>query len=185
MKNRKVQLQDNFINDDELKPTKENKKTFSLKRVLIGLGANSYIGESVEKWLNNSNNEYEMDTLDMLNPNWKEQDFSKYDIVFHVAGIAHQKETEENKHLYYEVNRDLAIEVAKKAKDAKIKHFIFMSSMSVYGLEHGNELINKETKTQPTTNYGKAKLQAEQGIMELADNSFVVSILRPPMVYGG
>ena len=179
---RKVQLQDNFINDDELKPTKENKK-LSLKRVLI-TGANSYIGESVEKWLNNSNNEYEMDTLDMLNPNWKEQDFSKYDIVFHVAGIAHQKETEENKHLYYEVNRDLAIEVAKKAKDAKIKHFIFMSSMSVYGLEYSNELINKETKTQPTTNYGKAKLQAEQGIMELADNSFVVSILRPPMVYG-
>lgn len=179
---RKVQLQDNFINDDELKPTKENKK-LSLKRVLI-TGANSYIGESVEKWLNNSNNEYEVDTLDMLNPNWKEQDFSKYDIVFHVAGIAHQKETEENKHLYYEVNRDLAIEVAKKAKEANVKQFIFMSSMSVYGLEYSNELINKETKPQPTTNYGKAKLQAEQGIMELADNSFVVSILRPPMVYG-
>ncbi|MDB7082151.1 sugar transferase, partial [Thomasclavelia ramosa] len=53
---RKVQLQDNFINEEELKQTKED-KNFPLKKVLI-TGANSYIGESVEKWLNNSDDEY-------------------------------------------------------------------------------------------------------------------------------
>ena len=129
---RKVQLQDNFINEEELKQTKED-KNFPLKKVLI-TGANSYIGESVEKWLNNSDDEYEVDTLDMLDPNWKEYDFSKYDTVFHVAGIAHADVgniSDEVKQRYYKVNTDLTLEVANKAKEARVKQFIFMSSMIV------------------------------------------------------
>ncbi|MCG4878035.1 NAD-dependent epimerase/dehydratase family protein, partial [Eggerthella lenta] len=82
---------------------------------------------SVEKWLNNSDNEYEIDTLDMLDPNWKERDFSKYDTVFHVAGIAHAdvgNVSEDVKQKYYQVNTDLTLEVANKAKEARVKQFI-------------------------------------------------------------
>ena len=132
-----------------------------MKRILI-TGANSYIGTSFEKYMNeNHPDDYHIDTLDMLNSNWKDYDFSGYDVVFHVAGIAHQKETKENAHLYYEVNRDLAIEVAKETKNAGVTQFIFMSSMSVYGLDYSKELINLQTPTLPKTNYGKSKLQAE------------------------
>ena len=71
-----------------------------MKKVLI-TGANSYIGTSFEKYVNtNYKSEIEIDTLDMMNPHWIEQDFSKYDCIFHVAGIAHQKETKENKSSY-------------------------------------------------------------------------------------
>lgn len=155
-----------------------------MKRILI-TGANSYIGTSFERYMKeNYPNDYQIDTLDMQNPNWKNYNFSGYDTVFHVAGIAHQKETKENAYLYYEVNRDLAIETANISKESGVRQFIFMSSMSVYGLDCSDELINLQTPTHPKTNYGKSKLEAEIEIQKLADKDFIVSILRPPMVYG-
>ena len=102
-----------------------------MKNILI-TGANSYIGVSVEKWLNRYKDQYKVCTLDMIDDSWKEKDFIPYDVVLHVAGIVHQKETEENAKLYYRVNRDLAIEVAEKAKKAEVEQFILLSSMSVY-----------------------------------------------------
>lgn len=155
-----------------------------MKKVLI-TGANSYIGTSFENYIKeNYPNGFQIHTLDMKDPNWKDYDFSGYDSVFHVAGIAHQKETKDNAHLYYEINRDLAIEVAKKAKQEKVKQFIFMSSMSVYGLDYSNELITINTPTNPKTNYGKSKLEAEKEINKLQDECFSIAIVRPPMVYG-
>ena len=155
-----------------------------MKCILI-TGANSYIGTSFERYIKeNYPGDYQIDTLDMLNPNWKDYDFTGYDTVFHVAGIAHQKETKENAHLYYEVNRDLAVETAKISKNARVKQFILMSSMSVYGLNCSDELINLQTSTHPKTNYGMSKLEAEIEIQKFIDKDFVVSILRPPMVYG-
>ncbi|MFQ6794615.1 NAD-dependent epimerase/dehydratase family protein [Thomasclavelia sp.] len=155
-----------------------------MKRVLI-TGANSYIGTSFEKYINEYHpNDYQIDTLDMQDPKWKEYDFSNYDTVFHVAGIAHQKETKENAYLYYKVNRDLAVKTALKAKESKVKQFIFMSSMSVYGLDHSKKLIGIYTPAKPKTNYGKSKLEAEKEILKMADENFIVSIVRPPMVYG-
>lgn len=153
-----------------------------MKRILI-TGANSYIGTSFEKYIKeNYSNEYMVDTVDMLDGKWREMSFAGYDSVFHVAGIAHQKETKENAYLYYEVNRDLALETAKKAKSDGVKQFVFLSSMSVYGMDTG--IITKETNPNPKSNYGKSKWQAEQAIIPLKDESFSVCILRPPMVYG-
>lgn len=152
-----------------------------MKRILI-TGANSYIGTSFEKWLQQYPNDYSVDTVGTRNEEWKKKDFSGYDVVFHVAGIAHVKENKKNADLYYEINRDLAYEVAQKAKKCGIRQFIFLSSMSVYGLVNG--VINRSTIPNPTSNYGKSKLQAEKLIEGLADDNFIVVILRPPMVYG-
>ena len=181
---RKVQLQDNFVNEEELKQTNLDKH-LPLKKVLI-TGANSYIGESVEKWLNNSDNEYEVDTLDMLDPNWKEFDFSKYDTVFHVAGIAHTdvgNVSEEVKQKYYQVNTDLTLEVANIAKNAKVRQFIFMSSMIVYS-GCGTTHITKDTKPKAENFYGDSKLQADLKLQEMNSESFKVVVVRPPMIYG-
>ena len=153
-----------------------------MKKILI-TGANSYIGMSFENYLNkNYPNDYQVDTVDMIDGTWKNKDFSEYDVVFHVAGIAHQKETKENAPLYYKVNRDLAIETAQKAKKEGVSQFVFLSSMSVYGMETGT--ITKETVPCPKSNYGKSKFQAEEKLAELRDNRFKVAIIRPPMVYG-
>lgn len=151
------------------------------KRILI-TGANSYIGMSFENWLSQWPDKYSVETIDMLDGSWREKSFSGYDVVFHVAGIAHVKETKKNESLYYLINRDLANEVAKKAKIDGVHQFIFLSSMSVYGIDTG--VIDKNTPVKPKSAYGKSKFQAEELINKLADDSFTVAILRPPMVYG-
>ena len=120
-----------------------------MKNVLI-TGANSYIGESVEAWLLKSQ-EYQVDTLDMKSDTWREYDFSRYDVIFHVAGIAHIKAEPE---LYDKVNRELAIETAQKAKNAGVRQFILLSSMSVYGKTCGT--ITKTMEENPGTPYGIA-----------------------------
>lgn len=161
-----------------------------MKKILI-TGANSYIGTSFEKYIyENYPNEYQIDTLDMMDPNWKEYDFNGYDSIFHVAGIAHadvgnvSKETEK---LYYQVNCDLAYETALKAKKSKVKQFIYMSSIIVYGesAPYGKtKIITKDTKPEPANFYGDSKLQAEIKLLPLQDDSFNLVIIRPPMIYG-
>lgn len=153
-----------------------------MKRILI-TGANSYIGTSFEKYINeNYPHDYTVDTIDMIDGSWRKKSFSGYDSVFHVAGIAHQKETKKNADLYYQVNRDIAIQAAEKAKADGVGQFIFLSSMSVYGMDTG--VITSQTNPNPKSHYGKSKWQAEQAIEDIADSNFKVCILRPPMVYG-
>jgi len=125
---------------------------------------------------------YYVETLDMKDPNWKEFDFSKFDVVFHVAGIAHVSTKKSMKELYFKVNRDLVIETAKKAKDSGVNQFIFMSSMIVYSSRETR--ITQDTKPKPDNYYGLSKLQAEQGILKLQSDNFNVCVLRPPMIYG-
>lgn len=145
-------------------------------------GKNSYIGTSIENWLMKNPKKYFVESIDLIEKSWKHKDFSQYDVVFHVAGIVHIKETRNNQDLYYKVNRDLAFETAKKAKKDGVKQFIFLSSMSVYGIENG--VIDKSTPTIPNSTYGKSKLEAEELIRNLSSDNFIVSIVRPPMVYG-
>lgn len=152
-----------------------------MKKILI-TGANSYVGTSFENYLKQWNDKYIVETVDMIDETWKEKDFSKFDVVFHVAGIAHIKETKENASLYYKVNRDLVYEIAKKAKAEGVKQFIFLSSMSVYGMEIG--VISKDTVPTPKSNYGKSKFQAEELIAQLQNSTFKIAVLRPPMIYG-
>lgn len=153
-----------------------------MKKILI-TGANSYIGMSFENYIKeNFATDYVVDTVDMIDGSWRNKDFSVYDTIYHVAGIAHKKETKENAHLYYEVNEHLAVAVAEKAKNEGVKQFIILSTMSVYGLVVGH--ITKETKPAPVNNYGKAKYNADLKIEKLDCPTFKVAILRPPMIYG-
>ena len=161
-----------------------------MKKVLI-TGANSYIGTSFERyaWEHYSDG-LSTDTVDMIDGNWRDRDFGSYDIVFHVAGIAHAdvgNVTDEVKAKYYAVNTDLAIETAEKAKKEGVKQFVFMSSAIIYGdsAPYGRmKRITKETEPSPANFYGDSKWQADQGVRKLADESFCVTVLRPPMIYG-
>lgn len=162
-----------------------------MKRILI-TGEGSYIGTSLEKWLREPqyNGIYRVDTVDMRANEWKKKDFSRYDTVFHVAGIAHTdigKVTIEQKKQYYAVNCDLAVETAKKAKEEGVKQFIYMSSIIIYG--EGTSVRKKRTITRdtipsPSNFYGDSKWQAEQKLALLSEGCFRVAILRPPMIYG-
>lgn len=160
-----------------------------MKKILI-TGAHSFVGSSFENYLKQWPEKYEIDTLDMEKGTWREIDFSPYDVVYHVAGIAHSdtgKVSEEQKTLYYKVNTDLTIETARKAKTDGVKQFIFMSSAIVYGDSAPigrKKIITSDTPVSPNNFYSDSKVQAEKGILPLEDKGFKVCILRPPMIYG-
>ena len=161
-----------------------------MKKILI-TGANSYIGMSFEKYIReNYPNDYIVDTVDMIDGSWRNKEFSGYDSVFHVAGIAHSdngKISAEKEKLYRSVNTDLTVETAKKAKTDGVKQFIFMSSAIVYGDSAPigkNKIITRDTPVSPANCYGDSKVQAENGIRPLNDVNYRIVILRPPMIYG-
>ncbi|ULL19401.1 NAD-dependent epimerase/dehydratase family protein [Paenibacillus sp. H1-7] len=155
-------------------------------RILI-TGKNGYVGLSLQRWLSQWNDKYIIDTIDVRTEDWKNEDFSKYDALFHAAAVVHKYEKPHMKDYYYKVNRDLTIELAMKAKQSGIKQFIFMSSMSVYGLEgivNQKTVIDQETVCKPNSEYGRSKLAAELELNKLDDPSFGVAIVRAPMIYG-
>ena len=121
---------------------------------------------------------------------WQDEDFSNYETIFHVAGIAHYdsgKIPPEKEKLYRSVNTDLAVATAKKAKDEGVAQFIYMSSIIVYGQSSAmgkEKIITKDTRPNPENCYGDSKLQADVQLHKLNDTSFKVVSLRPPMIYG-
>lgn len=163
----------------------------TLKRKVLITGKGSYIGNAFKKYAElNYGNNFEIYELDMIDDSWRNTDFSQYDIVYHVAGIAHAdigRVADEVKEKYYKINTDLAVAVAEKAKKEGVKGFVFMSSMIVYGDSvpyRKEKIIDENTVPKPANFYGDSKLQADVAVRELADASFKVIVLRPPMIYG-
>ncbi len=160
-----------------------------MKRVLV-TGVNSYIGNAFIEYMRQYSADYSVQGVSVRDDAWKEIDFSVYDCVFDVAGIAHADTghvSEAVKRQYYAVNTDLTVALARKAKASGVKQFIFMSSAIVYGNSApigSMKLITRDTVPAPADFYGDSKWQAEKEIMPLADDNFRIVILRPPMIYG-
>lgn len=156
-----------------------------MKRVLI-TGAGSYVGGWVRKRLEREPERFYVEELDVQDDAWRSFDFSCFNSVFHVAGIAHVSTDPAMEGLYYKVNRDLAVEVGERAKAAGVSQLVFMSSSIVYGDSSNRDEgpITRETPANPANFYGRSKLEAEEGLRRLADERFSVAILRCPMIYG-
>lgn len=153
-------------------------------------GSNSFVGNAVKSYLTEEYDNYVVHTAGMRNGEWVNLDFSIYDVVFHVAGLAHSDTgfvSKGKRELYYKVNTDLTEAVATKAKKSKVKQFIFMSSAIVYGDSAPigkSKVITRDSLCCPVNFYGDSKVQAEKKILALADKNFKVLILRCPMIYG-
>lgn len=155
----------------------------SIMKVLI-TGTTGYITCSLEKYLTSSHENYKLHKQSVRNFSNDFQIPKATDLIIHTAALVHKKETNYTEQDYFEVNCELTIKLATKAKAEGVKHFIFLSTMAVYGTNDRVAEINEHTLLSPTTMYGKTKLEAEKRLLELADDNFIISIIRPPMVYG-
>lgn len=150
-----------------------------MTKVLI-TGANSFVGTNFRKF-----SQYkDVKEISLYENKPEDIDFSKYDVILHLAAIVHQsKKIPESK--YFNVNRDLCLRVAENAKKAGIKQFVFLSTLKVYGeFIPDFKLRNENSDCFPDDAYGKSKYEAEIGLKKLEDVNFTVSIIRTPLVYG-
>ncbi|MBO5099825.1 MAG: NAD-dependent epimerase/dehydratase family protein [Treponema sp.] len=135
---------------------------------IIITGKNGYISTNLSEFLNSKG--FTANTISVREQNLN-LDFTGTDVLVHCAGIVHKKE-KDFKELYEKVNVELTIELAKKSRKQGVSHFIFFSSMSVYGSDISK--ISENTPLLPKTLYGKSKLQAEKELLKLADDNFLL-----------
>lgn len=156
-----------------------------MKKVML-VGVGGYIGGKFTEYINKNYPDWKIDAVDSMNGIWKGADFHGYDAVYNVSGLAHANARQGSEELYYAVNGQLPIDVAKKAKEEGVPLFVQMSSQIVYGdmSNVGEEkLITVDTIPSEPTVYGKSKMMAERGLQELVDDTFQVAIMRPPLIY--
>lgn len=156
-----------------------------MQKILI-TGRNSYIGNSFAHYVTKTEDadDFQVDCISLRVDPWEETSWEDYDVILHVAGIAHvdtKGATQDVQKKYYAVNRDLTLQVARKAKRDGVKQFVFLSSMIVFG---NTGEITEQTSPSPANFYGDSKLQAEEGLLAMVDQEFMVTIVRPPFVYG-
>ena len=113
---------------------------------------------------------------------WQDMDFSGYDVVVVCSALVHKNEKKLGWPAYLQANAILPVRIAEKAKATGVSHYIFLSSLAVYG--RGQERITAGQRPSPETYYGHSKYLAEQILLPMADDAFTVTIVRPPMVYG-
>ena len=151
-------------------------KKFKMKILITG--RNGYLGSS---FINQYKNKYSFVKFSLLNQKIEDINFDNIDIILHCAALVHQK-VEHPYEKYHEINVEYSVKLAKLAKEHGVKQFVFISTIAVYGEE--KEKLDENTICNPITPYGKSKLEAEKGLLKLNDDSFIVSIIRAPMIYG-
>lgn len=153
-------------------------------KVLI-TGENSYIGTHIKNWFVKTKFA-DVVIISVRDEKWKNIDFGEFDSIIHVAAIVHKKE-KISWETYKKVNSDLPYEIAKKAKKDGCKQFVFLSSMAVYGQKKKLRkkcFIDVNEEKKPLNYYAKSKLLAENKLINLMDDKFIISIVRAPNVYG-
>lgn len=146
---------------------------------LLVTGASGFVGQYALEYLKK---EFEVRTVSLRKIDVNEVDFSGIDQILHLAGKAHQMELIEDD-IYFEVNHRLTVAFAKAAKAAGVSHFVFVSSVKVYG-DRVREVLDETSECHPSDPYGQSKLAAENDLLKLQNKNFIVSIVRPPLVYG-
>lgn len=107
--------------------------------------------------------------------------FKDKNTVLNFAAIVHRPDIKDES-VYDEVNHKLTILNAVKAKQAGVKLFIQLSTIAVYG---NATSITYATPVNPKNPYARSKLKADEELLSMQDENFKVTVIRPPMVYGG
>lgn len=163
-----------------------------IKTCLI-TGGNGYLGKYISDYL--IDQDYQVSTLGRSNNNTYSCDISvdvpalkeNYNVVIHCAGKAHSfPRTPKEEDAFFEVNVNGTQNLLKALENAPTlpKHFVFMSSVSVYGINEGL-LVKENTPLLSKYPYGRSKIKAEQLITSWCEQHQVTClILRLPLLAG-
>lgn len=155
------------------------------KKTLMITGASGFIGSN---FIKKYENEYNIIPVCLIKNKPEDLDYTGVDTILHLAALVHQmKGAPEEK--YFEVNTELTKRLAIAAKEKGVKHFVFYSTVKVYGfdgeLNNHDFILTENSQCNPNDPYGASKYEAEKNLKTLQNEGFKVAMVRPPMVYGG
>ena len=150
-----------------------------MKKKLLLTGASGFVGSYFQ---NHYKDTYDIKTFSFLNEDFDKLELKNIYAIVHLSALVHQMGGA-SKEEYERVNVTQSLKLAQKAKQHGVKHFIFMSSVKVYG-EETTGVYSETSECLAEDEYGKSKLKAEDELLKLEEENFLISIVRTPIVYG-
>ncbi len=155
-----------------------------MKKTVLVTGASGFVGQ---KFVEAYSGQFNVIPVCLIATKPEDLDFRGVDAVLHLAAMVHQMKPVPDD-LYFDVNTKLTERVALAAKAAGVRHFVFYSTVKVFGVDgemHNHNLVlGLNSPCIPTDAYGRSKLAAEKLLSELESEQFRLCIIRPPLVYG-
>jgi nucleoside-diphosphate-sugar epimerase len=111
-------------------------------------------------------------------------DLEGFDAVVHLAALSNDPLGDFNPSWTYAINRDGTIALARAAKEAGVRRFVFASSCSMYGAAEGDAALTEDAPLRPLTPYAESKVAAEEALTELVGDDFAPVSMRNATVYG-
>lgn len=152
-------------------------------QVLI-TGATGFIGSH---FIRSFSEKYTFKQVNLRNEQIDQLSMDNVDVVLHLAALVHQMNGAPAQQ-YFTINHNLTMKLARQAKAQKVPHFIYMSTAHVFGhygnIDNPSKTLNEDSPCDPKDAYGQSKLLAEENLKRLSDDTFKVSLIRAPLVYG-
>jgi len=108
--------------------------------------------------------------------------FQRVDAVVDLVAISNDPSGELFESATWQINHESRVRTADMAKAAGVKRYILPSSCSIYGFQEG--VADETSPTNPLTVYARANEKAEKGVLEFADDNFIVTIMRQATIFG-
>ena len=111
------------------------------------------------------------------------EDLQGVDAIVHMAELSNDPTGQLAPHITYEINHKGSVRLAKLAKEAGVRRFVYMSSCSVYGVATEGD-VTEESPVNPQTAYAECKTLVERDVKPLADDDFSPTFMRNATAFG-
>jgi nucleoside-diphosphate-sugar epimerase len=106
------------------------------------------------------------------------------DAVIHLAALSNDPLGSLAPELTYDINHHASVRLARLARDAGVRRFLYASTCSVYGAAGGDDLVAEDAPLRPVTPYAESKVRVEDDLHALADGDFSPVYMRNATAFG-